>query len=176
MNIIKITDEYVLLAGITNLEIDDVKTFMNKFRSVNKDVVVQIVNSDFIAGMQHIIGVLYQSVEAKKRGILLSKSREVDILLRLACTDQIKKAFTKIGIRDGMNNVLVIAIGKLNYLKLLRKYIVENYDIDNNVLNPSKRRLKSISSFHSVGKAELNTLVNDTNKLASILTERASLL
>ena len=115
-----------MLAGITNLEIDDVKTFMNKFRSVNKDVVVQIVNSDFIAGMQHIIGVLYKSVEAKKRGILLSKSREVDILLRLACTDQIKKAFTKIGLRDGMNNVLVIAIGKLNYLKLLRKYIVEN--------------------------------------------------
>ena len=176
MNIIKVANAHVLLAGISNLQIHDVTAFMNELRSVSKSVAIQAVNADFIACFQHILGILQQSTEAKKRGILQSKRIEIDILLRLACTDQIDKALTDIGLKDGTNNVLVIAVGRMNHLKMLMKYIAANYDIDDDILLPSKRRLKIISAFHDIGKTELNTLVNDSNKIASILVEHASLL
>lgn len=150
---------------------------MSNLRSVKKDMAVQAVNADLVAGIQHIMGVLQQSIEAKKRGVLLSKRIEIDILLRLACTGQISKAVIDIGLKDGMNNVLVIAIGKINHLKEFRKYITANYGINNNILQkPSKKRMKIISSLHGIGKEELNALVSDGNRIASILIERASLL
>jgi len=176
LNLIKVADEHILLAGISNLQIHDVTAFLREIRSVNKHVAVQAVNADLVAGMQHVMGVLYQSVEAKKRHILLSKRMEIDILLRLACTDQIDKALTNVGIKEGRNNVLVIAVGRINSLKMLRKYITENYGSDDNVLAPSKRRLKTISALHGIGKVELDALVNNSNKLSSLLVELASLL
>jgi tRNA threonylcarbamoyladenosine modification (KEOPS) complex Cgi121 subunit len=139
-------------------------------------VAVQAVNADLVAGIQHVMGILYQSLEAKKRRILLSKRIEVDILLRLACTDQIDKALTNVGIKEGRNNVLVIALGRINSLKMLRKYIAKNYGMDDNVLAPSKRRLKDISTLHGIGRVELDALVNGSNKLSSLLIELASLL
>jgi len=176
LNIIQIAEEYVLLTGISNLHIRDVRAVLSRLRSVNKHVAVQAVNADNVAGMQHIIGVLHQSIEAKKRGILLSKRIEIDILLRLACTDQIDKAMTCVGLRVGANNVLIIAIGRTNCLKMIRKYVVANYDIDDNILTLSKRRLKIISTRHHINKTELDALVNENNKLASILVEHASVL
>jgi tRNA threonylcarbamoyladenosine modification (KEOPS) complex Cgi121 subunit len=176
LNIIKVADAHALLACISNLQILDVTAFMNELRSVSKHVAVQVVNADFIAGPQHVLGILQQSMEAKKRGILQSRRIEIDILLRLACTDQIDRALTDIGLKDGTNNVLVIAVGRINHLKMLMKYIAANYDIDDDILLPSKRRLKFISAFHDIDKTELKTLVNDSNKIASILVEHASLL
>lgn len=176
MNLIKVADEHILLAGISNLQIHDVTAFLKELRSVNKRVAVQAVNADLVAGMQHVMGVLYQAVEAKKRRILLSKRIEVDILLRLGCTDQIDRALVNIGIKEGRNNVLVIALGRINNLRMVRKYIAENYGIDDNVLAPSKRRLKTISTLHGIGKVELDTLVNNNNKLSGLLVELASLL
>ncbi|MFQ5940217.1 MAG: KEOPS complex subunit Cgi121 [Nitrososphaerales archaeon] len=176
MNIIKIADQHVLLAGISNLRIRDVTALMSKLRSVNKRVAIQAVNANFVASMQHVLGVLYQSIEAKKRGTLLSKGIEVDILLRLACTDQIDKALTYVGLRNGLNNVLVIAVGGLCYLKIVRKYILANYCIDDNILVSSTRRQKMISLYHCITKTELGALVNNSNKLAGVLVEHASLL
>lgn len=172
---VKIAGKHVLLIGIRDLEIHNVTEFMEKLRSINKNVAVQAVNSDLIAGTEHVLGILQQSMEARKRNILLSKRIEVDILLRLACTDQIERALDRIGLREGKNNVLVIAIGKLNHLMTLRKYLTTNYSINDSVLTPSKRKIKIISEIHGISKTELG-MVNGKNKLASILVEHASLL
>ena len=176
MKIIKIADEHFLLSCIRDLEICDVESTLDRLRSINKHVVIQAVNAVFIAGIEHVIGILQQSVRAKKHGILLSKKIEIDILLRLACTNQIDKALTNIGLRDGTNSILVIAVGRINCLKMIRKYIIANYDIDDNILVQSKSRLKFISKVHSIGNTELDTLVYDGNKLACLLVEHASLL
>lgn len=175
MKTVRIAGKNVLLAGIQNLYIRNVTEFMERLRSVNKNIAIQAVNADLVAGFEHVLGILHQSMEARKRNILLSKRIEVDILLRLACTDQIEKALDNIGLREGKNNVLIIAIGNLNNLKELRKYLLENCSINDNILAPSGRKLENISKLHGISKTEL-AMINDKNKLASILVEHASLL
>ncbi|MEM2759842.1 MAG: KEOPS complex subunit Cgi121 [Nitrososphaerales archaeon] len=175
MSIRKIADKHVLLACINNLQISDVEEFVNLLRALQKDIVVQGVNADLVVDTQHVIGILQQSIEAKKREMLLSKMLEIDILLRLACTDQINRAVKDIGLKNGINNVLIIAMGRKDRLEMLRKYLAFNYKI-NNIGRPSRKKMRFIASFHNIDRRELNAVIKENNKLTSVLIERASLI
>lgn len=172
MSLVKIGSDHVLLACI-KLRVEDAETFMNNLRSINRSLAVQVVNANLVAGKKHVTGIIQQSIEARKRKIMLSKKLEVDMLMRLACTDQISKAVSDIGIKDGINNVLIIVIGRVKDLKMFRKYIASNYRINNKILEMSSKKIKNIVSLHGISKQELD-LVDDG--IASILVERASLL
>jgi tRNA threonylcarbamoyladenosine modification (KEOPS) complex Cgi121 subunit len=172
LSLVKIGSDRVLLACI-KLRVKDTEDFMNNLRSINRSLAVQIVNANLVAGKKHVTGIIQQSIEARKRKIMLSKRIEVDMLMRLACTDQISKAVNDIGIKDGINNVLIIAVGRVKDLRMFRKYIASNYHINNKILEMSSKKIKNIVSLHGIGKQELD-LVDDG--IASILVERASLL
>lgn len=164
-----------MLAGIRDLKISDFNEFIQSLRAVNSHVTIQAVNADFVAGMAHILNILQQSLEAKKRGILLSKRIEIDILLRFACTDQISKALDDIGLKTGVNNVLVIAIGKVNDLKTIYNYLKSNYILNNDVLTLSRKKIKLLIKLHKIGKDEIKACTSN-DKLAGLLAERANLL
>lgn len=172
---VKIGNEHVMLAGIKNLKISDFNEFMQSLRIVNSHVAIQAINADFVSGMAHVLNILQQSSEAKKRGILLSKRIEIDILLRSACTNQISKALDDIGLKNGVNNVLVIAIGRMNDLKTIYNYLKSNYILNNEVLTLSKKKLKLLVKLHKIGKDEIEACTSN-DKLASVLAERANLL
>lgn len=173
--IVKVANEHVLLTGIRRLKTDNVEEFIKELRSINTNVALQVVNAELVAGFKHIIDIIHQSVEAKKRGILLSKNIEIDILLRLACTDQISKAVEDIGLKKGTNNVLIVAMGKINHLKTLSRNISKRYKLNDSIIR-SKKLSRKIYSLHNIRKNELKAIVDNNDKLASILVERASIL
>jgi tRNA threonylcarbamoyladenosine modification (KEOPS) complex Cgi121 subunit len=94
--------------------------------------------------------------------------------MRLACTNQISKALDDIGLKVGINNVLIIALGKLADLTVLENHLKKNYRMSN-TLTLSEKKMRVLSLHHKVGRQELNACI-DNNKLASILVERANLL
>jgi len=164
-----------MLAGIKKLRITDTDAFVKSIRAINNSVAVQAVDANFAAGGEHVLSVLQQSLQAKKKGTMLSKRIEIDILLRLACTNQISKALDDIGLKNGINNILIVAIGKISDLKVLQKHLAKNYKLNSNVLNLSAKKTKLLSSHYKIGREEINACINN-HKLASILAERANLL
>jgi len=171
--ILKLGKEHVMLAGM-KLRIRDTEEFIRSIRAINNRVAVQAIDANFAAGKEHVLSILQQSLQAKKNGIMLSKRIETDVLLRLACTNQISKALDYIGLKDGINDVLIIAIGKLADLKVVQKYLVKNYRL-RNVLKLSAKKKRLLFSHHKIGRDEISACIDD-NKLASILVERANLL
>jgi len=172
--IMKIDKEHVLLAGISKLRILDTDEFIRNIRIINSRVAIQVIDARFVAGKEHILSVLQQSLQAKKRGTMLSNRIETDVLMRLACTNQISKALDDIGLKVGINSVLIIALGKLADLKVLEKHLKKNYRLSN-TLTLSEKKMRVLSLHHKVGRQELNACI-EKNKLASILVERANLL
>jgi tRNA threonylcarbamoyladenosine modification (KEOPS) complex Cgi121 subunit len=172
--ILKLDGEHVMLAGIKNFRITNADQFIGSIRAINKRVAVQAIDANFAAGKEHILGILQQSLHARKSGTMLSKRIEIDVLLRLACTNQISKALDDVGLKDGINNVLIIGIGKVSDLQAVKKHLVKNYKLGN-VLKLSARKTKLLYSHHKIGREEINACING-NKLASILAERANLL
>ncbi len=175
LSILKLDNEHVILAGIKKLRITDPDGFIRSIRAINSRVAVQAIDANFAAGKEHILSILQQSLQAKKRGTMLSKRIEIDILLRLACTNQINKALDEIGLEEGINNVLIIVIGKISDLKVARNYLAKNYKLNSDALKLSAKKTKLLSLHHKINREEINACIN-YKKLASILAERANLL
>jgi len=173
--IVKLDSEHVMLVGIKKVRITDTDEFIRSIRAINNRVAMQAIDANFAAGKEHALSILQQSLQAKKKGTMLSKRIEIDILLRLSCTNQISKALDDTGLKDGINNVLIIAIGKISDLKVVQKHLAKNYKLSSNVLKLSEKKTRLLSSHHKIGREEINACIND-NKLASILAERANLL
>jgi len=173
--ILKLDSQHVMLAGIKKLRIPDADGFIRSIRAINNRVAMQAINADFAAGKEQVLSISQQSLQAKKKGTMLSKRIEIDMLLRLACTNQISKALDDIGLKDGINNVLIIAIGKISDLKAVQKHLAKNYKLSSNVLELSEKKMRLLSSHYKIGREEIKACIND-NKLASILAERANLL
>lgn len=175
IKMLKLDSTHVMLAGMKNLRIADTDAFIRNIRAVNDKIAIQAIDANFAAGEEHILSILQQSLHAKKKGTMLSKRIEMDVLLRLACTNQISKALEDIGLKDGVNNVMIIAIGKLPNLKAVQQYLAKNYKLSNDVWELSEKKIKLLSSHHKIGREEIDACIND-NKLASVLAERANLL
>ena len=71
---------------------------MDNLRNNYSKVKIQFINPDILINLEHLIYVVKQSDFAKKRNLLGAKTIEMDILLRLSATDQIKEAIKYSGI------------------------------------------------------------------------------
>jgi KEOPS complex subunit Cgi121 len=171
---LKLDNVHIIIASIKKLMITDTDRFISNLREIHKRVAIQAVNANFVAGKEHVHSILQQSLQARIRGMMLSERIEIDVLLRLACTNQIGRALNDIGIKQGINDVLIIAIGKYAYLKVVQKYLVKNYRLSN-ILKLSQKKTRLLSSHHKISREELSACISG-GKLASILAERANLL
>ncbi len=187
-------DEVYLMLLYFNAFIDEPARFIMDIRSIEPRVNIQIVNTDNIVGREHIIEIIKQTIEAKRRGVLLADKVEVDIILRLACVDQIQKAIEILGLKHGINNATIIALGSYDILMQLGNRL--NAIIDS--INASSRRnyyhkhdyndgndaskYEHILKLHGIDKDELYSCVLNTyngstkEAIVSILAERANLL
>lgn len=143
--------------------------FLEDLRSAYPEIVIQAISKNFVASQSHVEKILNVSLEAEKKGVLLSKKLETDMLMRFALTGQISEAIKNAGINSGGSFVL-IAIG------------------DGNALNSLCHRLESLSSdlplkgssdflkkHFKITKKHLGAVRSDT-PLEDILVEKAAIL
>lgn len=173
--LLKMGREHVMLAGIERLRISDPDKFISSIRAASRKAAIQAIDADFVAGREHILEVIRQSLRAKKSGAILSKRIEIDLLLRIACTNQIGRALDDVGIREGVNDALIVAIGRMKDLLALRKHLEDSYKLSIEVLKLSRRKERMLISHHKIGKGEVSACMSK-NRLASLLAERANLL
>lgn len=150
--------------------IKNAKEFMKDIRKV-PHITVQAVDANFVYDMEHLLGIVEQSLEAKKTGTMLSKRMEIDLLLRLAGTNQIDRAVNDIGIKDDAD-VLVIAMGSVSDLKVLQRRL-GNHKLY--TLKPSAKKRRMLCMHHKISMEEMRSCMGE-DKVAAILAERANLL
>ncbi|WP_103287171.1 KEOPS complex subunit Cgi121 [Candidatus Nitrosocaldus islandicus] len=114
-----INDEYVyhvMLIYITvDLSLEEPEEFVRRLRALATEekengIIVQVVDADSIAGRDHLLEVLAQSLEAERRSCMLAKRVEVDMILRLACTRQISDAIERVGLKKESGKALLVAV------------------------------------------------------------------
>lgn len=75
----------------------------------NPEAVVQVVDRGCVKNEALVEMLAAQTLRARRDGSLLAKKPEVDLLLRIAGTTQIRDAIEKAGARAGRDCVLVVA-------------------------------------------------------------------
>jgi len=161
--------------GIPKADFKDAGKFIDHIRrALPEGVLIQAVRSDSVYGVHHVLSALRITIESKKRKLLLASKLEVDLLLRIACVDQISHALDGIGLKYHRPATLILFSTQMERLTIALKQIREILnDSDNSVLVPSKLKRELISKRLGLDSSEY--LLDDL-AFTRFLSEKAALL
>lgn len=152
--------------------IDDMEAFLKKIRKISKEknIVIQALNTDKLAGKEHLMFAIEKAMISYKTGKNMANDPSKEIMLYAAGTRQINRAI-KIGIHNGNNNIVLVAIGEhidlSDFSDILPKNVLQ-YDKSKNadlmeVFNITDEEI------HAVGADRIPELVIERVALVDIL-------
>ena len=161
-------DWSLLVAGAKKIPCDP-GNLIDTLRIEYPDVVIQAADARAVYGQEHVIGAFCIAIEAHARKVMIANRLETEILLRLACTDQISEALKKTGLKPHRPGCFIALSKDQRVLKKFGAYLAQKFELDDSVLlpTPSKRaRLAKQLRISKVNRLEFNDL----------LLERAAIL
>jgi tRNA threonylcarbamoyladenosine modification (KEOPS) complex Cgi121 subunit len=168
----KIDAVYVAIISTDTFHVPDVGNIMESFRKMFPDVMIQGINPKFIFGIDHIFEVIQIVLELNNRKIKIAKRLEMEVLLRLICSNQVDKAIGIGGIKNNCSGCFILLSENrrlmTDSIKYLRKMFAKQ---DLALLNATTEKIAYICnkmgfSISNYSKAEF----------LKILTEKAALV
>lgn len=126
--------------------IDSVGETLDLIDSIKKDgEIIQLLNADSIAGVNHVTHGVNQAFLAFSRGENLAKDISVEIVLRCSAQRQISKAFKILGLKEGEMNLCAVLVNCDDYADELSSV----FTLDDSVLTPDDEKLMEIYGITS---------------------------
>lgn len=129
----------MLVAGVRKLQ-GDPGRLIDEMRAAHPKVMVQGADAQVVYGREHAIGALYMAIEALERKVMLANKPETEILLRIACTDQISEAITRAGFKNGEAGCFIAFSKDKPALEKFGKHLAKEFELDDSVLSPDKTK------------------------------------
>ncbi|MDF0680441.1 MAG: hypothetical protein P0116_05695 [Candidatus Nitrosocosmicus sp.] len=176
--LIKMDTLNAIVAGFSFFN-TDVRNIYEDLKSKDKTINIIFVNPKLVYGLDHILGILKIINEEDQRNIKSNvKNVEIEFLLRICYTNQIKYAL-KSNFGDSMNkNYVVVLISKMesklsNTLSFLSSFGIE----DSNLILPDTTKKNYIlnSFFKDKFKGDSHLLLNNEEKYLKFLIEKAAI-
>ncbi len=161
---------HVLVIGVNDI-VHDPGKLVDRMRAENKDVSIQAINADSVYGLDHVLGIIRIALEAERRKVMLANKFETELLMRLACTDQISEAIKRAGLKQGAPGCLIALSQDNSALQQFASYVKENFVIDDTVLNTSKKKRKQLSGMLGLASSRFKD-----DEFLHYLLERAAIL
>jgi tRNA threonylcarbamoyladenosine modification (KEOPS) complex Cgi121 subunit len=168
----KIDLVYVAIISTDTLNVTDIGNTIESFRMMFPDVMIQGINPKHVFGIDHIFEVIQIVLESNNRNIKIARRLEMELLLRLICSNQVDKALYIGGIRNnGYGCFILLSENKLlmiNSIKYLRKIFVKQ---NLSLLNATRSKMIDICS-----RLDLRCGNYRKEEFLKILTEKAVLV
>lgn len=153
------------------IEAEDAGRLLDRLRVENPGVMIQAVNAAAIYGRDHALGVLDIALEAIGRKVMIANRPEAEVLLRLACTDQISEAIKRERLKEGAAGCFIAFSADSKALEKFGGQIGREFALDDAVIEPSAQKKKAIAK--SIGVSPEKIADDDFLKF---LLERAAIL
>lgn len=164
-----IDGNHVSILGVDKIA-EDAGKLVDRLRARHAGVSMQAVDAGAVYGADHLLGVLRVVLEAEKRGIMLANKRETELLLRLACTDQISEAMKRAGLKKGAPGCFVAFSKDSEVLRHFSDQIRSEFKVGDSVLQPGREKRLRLASTLGIN-ADF-----DDNEFLQYLLERAAIL
>jgi tRNA threonylcarbamoyladenosine modification (KEOPS) complex Cgi121 subunit/molybdopterin converting factor small subunit len=160
---------YVSITGVQKIT-HDPGELVDRMRSQHNNVSIQAVDANAVYGEEHILGVLRIALEAEKRSIMLANRCEIELLIRLACTDQISEAIRRAGLKKGIAGCFIAFSQDNEALRQFEEWIKSEFDLNDSVLKPNEdKRIRLASMVDSPPKLDNNEFIQCILEKAAIL-------
>jgi tRNA threonylcarbamoyladenosine modification (KEOPS) complex Cgi121 subunit len=168
----KIDSLFVAIICTDSLFVADIGVTIPRFRKMFPDVMIQGINPSYIFGKRHIFEVIKIILECNKRNIKIAKRLEMELLLRIVCSNQVDKAINIGGIKNNGSGCFVLLSERkrpiIDSIKYLRKLFVKQNSF---LLNATKEKMLDICE-----KLEFPCSNFNKKEFLKILTEKAAIV
>ncbi len=149
--------------------IDDKEKFLHKLNKISKDkgVVIQAFDADKLASEEHIRFAVGKAMNSFKAGRNIANDLAKEIMLYAAGTRQIKRAM-KLGVHNGENNIVLVAIGEVIDLSAFDEITPKP------VLRYDNSKNDALLEIFNITKEELKARGED--KIPELVIERVALV
>jgi tRNA threonylcarbamoyladenosine modification (KEOPS) complex Cgi121 subunit len=172
IEIYKLSDTFASIIGIQAIQIKDTGKVIDDLRYISNKVSFQAIDAKIVYNIEQIIEVLKITLESEKRKIMVASKPEMDLLLRLCCTDQISHALRYGGLKNNTNSCFIIFSKDKKQLLKVVEYVKRSFEVNDAILKPSKAKRKMIS--HNIGLS--TSKIFDHRFFIGYLLEKASLI
>ena len=170
----KIDSVYVAIISTDTLNVTDVGNTIELFRKMFPAVKIQGINPKHVFGLGHIFEVIQIVLESNDRNIKIARRLEMELLLRLICSNQVDKALDIGGIKNNGNGIgcfILLSENRpliTNAIKYMRKMFVKQ---NLSLLNATREKMTDICSRMDLTRSNYNK-----EEFLKILTEKAALV
>ena len=137
---------HVSITGVQKISHDPGK-LVDMIRSQHNNVSIQAVDANAVYGEEHMLGVLRIALEAEKRNIMITNRREIELLIRLAGTDQISDAIRRAGLKKDVAGCFIAFSQDNEALCQFEQWINSAFDLNNSVLKPNEDKRNRLASL-----------------------------
>jgi tRNA threonylcarbamoyladenosine modification (KEOPS) complex Cgi121 subunit/molybdopterin converting factor small subunit len=138
-------------------------------REANRRLSIQIMAADAVFGFEHAHRIAQMALEAESRKIMLAKRVETDLLLRLACTNQISEAIARAGLKKG-KSACIVALSSGRENRDFEKWLQKAFEVDDSALDQTMKKKIGLSKMLGISASCGNDYLLDC------LVERAAIL
>lgn len=149
--------------------IEDIELFLSKIKEIRKNtgMVIQALDADKLAGERHLRFAVEKAMESFRKGSNIANDPGKEILLFASGTRQINRAM-KIGVHNGMNNIVLVGIGDDVDLSSF-------FDIaPGNVLKYDASKKEALMEIFNITEDEIKAA--DEDKIPDLVMERVALV
>ena len=162
---------HVSITGVQKI-IHDPGKLVDMIRSQHNNVLIQAVDANAVYGEEHVLGVLRIALEAEKRNIMLTNRCEIELLIRLAGTDQISEAIRRAGLKKDVAACFIAFSQDNEAIRQFEQWIKSEFDLNNSVLKPNEdKRIRLASLLGSPVKLDNSEFLQYLLEKAAILIE-----
>jgi tRNA threonylcarbamoyladenosine modification (KEOPS) complex Cgi121 subunit len=168
----KIDSVYVAIISSDALHVTDIGNTIESFRKMFPDVMIQGINPNFIFGIDHIFEVIQIVLESNNRKINIAKRLEMEVLLRLICSNQVDKAIDIGGIKNNSSACFILLSENRRLMTDSIKYLKKVFVIQNlSLLNATTDKIAYICNKMGFRRGNYSK-----TEFLKILTEKAVLV
>lgn len=149
----------------------DAGKLLDRLRAENPDVMIQAADASAVYGRDHALGVLDIALEAMQRKVMIANRPEAEVLLRLACTDQISEAIKRARLREGAAGCFIAFSTDTKALQKFSEQLAEEFALDDSVIEPGAQKKNAIAKAIGVSPNKIAD-----GDFARFLLERAAIL
>jgi tRNA threonylcarbamoyladenosine modification (KEOPS) complex Cgi121 subunit len=152
------------------IDAKDAGRLLDRLRAENQGVMIQAADASAVYGRDHALGVLDIALEAMQRKVMIANRPEAEVLLRLACTDQISEAIKRARLREGAAGCFIAFSADAKVLQKFGEQLADEFALDDSVIEPSVQKKKGIAKTIGVSPDKIAD-----DDFARFLLERAAI-
>ncbi len=167
----------VCILGLKNVNVGGVDSFLRNIKDRIR-LGFQVFNADRIAGWRHVFFGAVNAVEAFENGLQVSNNIPIETLLYVSCQDQIVKALKIVGIRPGVERIVIVIFAKsIEEFRGLNGGLEDFGVQDDSIMEVTFDKLEALKCIFEVSEKSLETIDGDLSEaITNLIIEKGALI